>query len=121
MLRNLLRSADALPGTYAFGLVSCLSSSDFKRLGDRVAGTLVVYRDFKPMLPVLPKATVVTPPVALSIEEQAAVIDFAARAREWGPARRIELADRLEPLTEATGEEGVARLIGMALWCEGAR
>lgn len=121
VLRNLLRPADIMPGTYGFGLASALMSADFQRLGDRVAGTLVVYRDLVPKAAALPKASVVTPPVALSIEEQAALIDFAARAKAWEPERRAEIAERLFPLTEKHGAEGVESVVGMALWVEGAR
>jgi uncharacterized RDD family membrane protein YckC len=121
LLRNLLRTADWIPGTYAFGLASCLASRDFKRLGDRVAGTLVVHRERRGGREVLPKAPAVAPPVALTTDEQAALLEFASRARAWTPERRAEIADRLEPLTGAKGDEGVARVLGMALWIEGAR
>ncbi|MGH9433001.1 MAG: RDD family protein [Terriglobia bacterium] len=40
--RNLLRLVDGLPGFYAIGIVSVLVSSNSKRLGDFVAGTVVV-------------------------------------------------------------------------------
>jgi uncharacterized RDD family membrane protein YckC len=41
--RNLLRIIDSLPGLYAVGIVSMLMSSQNKRLGDYVAGTVVVH------------------------------------------------------------------------------
>jgi uncharacterized RDD family membrane protein YckC len=41
--RNLLRIIDSLPGLYAVGIVSMLLSSRNKRLGDYVAGTVVVH------------------------------------------------------------------------------
>ncbi len=41
--RNLLRIVDVLPGLYAVGIVSMLLSSRNKRLGDYVAGTVVVH------------------------------------------------------------------------------
>ena len=45
LLRNLLRVVDFLPLFYGVGLVSLLLSRDSQRLGDLVAGTLVVYQD----------------------------------------------------------------------------
>lgn len=42
LVRNLCRAADFLPALYGIGLVSILVSDDYKRLGDYVAGTLVV-------------------------------------------------------------------------------
>ncbi len=41
--RNLLRLVDSLPGFYAVGILSTLLSSKNKRLGDYVAGTVVVH------------------------------------------------------------------------------
>ena len=40
MLRNLLRVADFLPAAYVTGLMSCLLSRRFQRLGDLVADTM---------------------------------------------------------------------------------
>ena len=120
-LRSLLSAADMLPFGYSFGFVSCLLSPDFKRLGDRVAGTLVIHRDPRPRIPGLPKVDTLAPPVALARHEQAALLEFASRAKEWTPARTVEIADHLTPLTEASGEEGARAVLGMALWLEGAR
>jgi uncharacterized RDD family membrane protein YckC len=41
--RNLLRFVDALPGVYAVGIVFLFASKRSQRLGDLVAGTLVVH------------------------------------------------------------------------------
>ena len=41
--RNLLRVVDMLPFGYAFGLVACLADPAGRRLGDMIAGTLVVH------------------------------------------------------------------------------
>jgi uncharacterized RDD family membrane protein YckC len=41
--RNLLRIVDSLPGMYAVGIVSVLLSGQNKRLGDYLAGTIVVH------------------------------------------------------------------------------
>jgi uncharacterized RDD family membrane protein YckC len=43
ILRNLMRIVDELPSLYAVGIVTCLISSESKRLGDYVAGTVVVH------------------------------------------------------------------------------
>lgn len=42
LIRNFLRIVDALPGSYAVGMVSVLTTRKHKRLGDIVAGTVVV-------------------------------------------------------------------------------
>ncbi|MGI4758099.1 MAG: RDD family protein [Janthinobacterium lividum] len=43
LTRNLLRAVDALPGCYAVGMVAMLISHENKRLGDLLAGTVVVH------------------------------------------------------------------------------
>jgi uncharacterized RDD family membrane protein YckC len=43
MARNLLRAVDLLPGVYAVGILSIFLSAQNKRLGDYVAGTVVVH------------------------------------------------------------------------------
>ena len=50
--RNLLRSVDQLPAVYAIGIVSVFFSQQNKRLGDYVAGTVVVHE--KPLAEVKP-------------------------------------------------------------------
>src|SRR5688500_12590540 len=42
VIRNLMRYVDFLPWGYAIGITSIFFSRDYKRLGDFVAGTLVV-------------------------------------------------------------------------------
>ncbi|MCK6630851.1 MAG: RDD family protein [Fimbriimonadaceae bacterium] len=43
LARNLLRPADFFPGTYFIGMLSMVTSPTSQRLGDMVAGTIVVY------------------------------------------------------------------------------
>jgi uncharacterized RDD family membrane protein YckC len=121
LLRNLLRFADFLPFAYGAGLISMLLSRDFQRLGDLAAGTLVIYRDQEGPDRRVPDAPPLPPPIALDRREQRAVIDFGARLRSWNEERRAELAATAAPLTGATGEDGVTRLLGMANWLLGRR
>jgi uncharacterized RDD family membrane protein YckC len=119
--RNLLRFADFLPLAYLLGLTSMVISRDFKRLGDLVAGTVVVYRD-PPMAPVqLAQALPIPVPVGLDQAEQRAVIDFAERARGWSQDRVEELAEVVEPLVGRPAAFGATKLIGMAHWLLGRR
>jgi uncharacterized RDD family membrane protein YckC len=121
-LRNLLRTADALPFGYALGLCACLSSPRFQRFGDLVAGTLVVHVDRPRARRRSPEAAVpFAPPLPLSSEEQRVVIDYAARASALSRARCIELAEIVEPLVGARGELARARLLGLAAWSRGDR
>lgn len=137
-VRNLVRFVDMLPPVYGFGLLSVVASPDFQRLGDRAAGTLVVYgrrgadrttararirsrrvRTSKKREEPRTEVREVAPvPVALTGEEEAAILDFAARAPAWGKARECEVTDRLEPLTGLTGEPGRLRVRAHAAWLE---
>lgn len=121
LLRNLMRALDILPIGYGVGLVACLFNSDFKRLGDLLAGTVVVHVDERARIPALVAAPPLTPPFALTREEQAAVVDFAARVPTLTAARAEEIAERLGPLTGERGAPGLLRVVGMAQWIEGAR
>lgn len=122
LIRNLLRAVDILPIGYCIGLCSCIASRDFQRLGDRVAGTLVVYapaRARKRTPESASSGAAQAPPIALSVEEQAAVIEFAERAPRWSPERRAEIAGRLAPLLGAEGAAAVERVEAMARWIRG--
>lgn len=120
MLRNLLRVADFLPAAYVTGLMSCLLSRRFQRLGDLVADTMVVYhRPQAGTLPLLPHGAwtaALPPPVPLSREERAAIIRFNERLPMWSESRRQELAGQVQSLTGASGAEGVRRLAGIGFW-----
>ena len=53
LARNLMRVVDYLPGLYLVGVITMLCNKQNKRLGDMVAGTLVVHeaREEQPLLP----------------------------------------------------------------------
>jgi uncharacterized RDD family membrane protein YckC len=114
IVRNLLRVVDTLPLLYAIGFISGLIDPRGRRLGDMVAGTLVVHVE-KPQLHIpAPNVPVVLSPVALSSDEKAAIVAFAERAQQLTAERQQELADILPLLTDARGSTGVQRLLGMA-------
>jgi uncharacterized RDD family membrane protein YckC len=120
-IRNLLRTVDALPVGYGFGLVASLSDPFGRRLGDMVAGTLVVHAPRLRTPPAPPVVGVQAPLHPLRPEEQVAVIAFAERAAQLTPERQEELADIAEPATGARGETGVMRLLGISNWLLGRR
>lgn len=121
ILRNLLRFADFLPFAYLLGFASMVVSRDFKRLGDVVAGTVVVYRDLSVGPVQLTPADPVPVQVALELSEQRAIIDFAERAPGWSRERVLELAEIVEPLAGGPPSAGASRLLGMAHWLMGRR
>ena len=119
--RNLLRTVDMLPFGYAAGLVACLADPHARRLGDMVAGTLVVHNERERDAAAAPVNAVLAPSVGLQPAEQAAVVAFGERAPLLTPARQEELANIVEPLTGSRGQSGVLRLYGMANWLLGRR
>ena len=120
MIRNLLRTADLLPGFYAAGLASMLLDRSFRRLGDLAAGTVVVYPTGAPARRRdIPDAPPTPPPLPLELEEQRAVIAFAERSPFLSQERAVELASIPLPLLD--GEEPRRRLFRIAAWLLGRR
>ena len=85
ILRNLLRTVDMLPLAYGVGIVSSLLHRDFARIGDRVAGTLVVHHRVEKPATVDDDGERWAPPVPLTAPEQIAVLDYEERLDEWTP------------------------------------
>ena len=111
-LRNVLRAADVLPGGYLVGVTSMALSRRFQRLGDLVAGTMVIVagRPSKAApLALAPPAdavelAVLPDVVPLDVDERAAIELFLRRRTTLGPARERELASILmAPLQKRFG------------------
>jgi uncharacterized RDD family membrane protein YckC len=120
-VRNLLRTVDMLPVGYGCGLVASLCDPHGRRIGDMVAGTLVVHAPRARPQRHAPVPGVHAPLQPLQPAEQMAVIAFAERAAALTPERQQELADIAEPATGARGGAGVERLFGIANWLLGRR
>jgi uncharacterized RDD family membrane protein YckC len=119
-LRNLLRAADALPIAYLVGVASITLSPRFQRLGDLVAGTIVVIPDRArvagPIVlwpPARPDEWSDVPDrVELDADERAALELWLRRRGTLGQAREEELAvmiaapilarNRMHPRRDAT-------------------
>ena len=107
--------------TYFTGLLVCLFTRRFQRLGDIVAKTLVVYANpaaqmLRKTPPPLPGTVPHPPPVTLTREERSALVRFQERSALWSPARREELASHASGLTRTHPAESVSQLSGMAVW-----
>ena len=114
LLRNLLRVVDFLPLFYGVGLVSLLLTRDSQRLGDLVAGTLVVYQEpveTESLLPDLPTDPEAKPlpdaAIAALPDELVALVGIYLRSRDlMVPRPRQEVAAELADLIrEASGLE----------------
>lgn len=128
-LRNLLRAADLFPIAYVTGIVSIAATSRFQRLGDLVAGTIVVVPDamfregthahspldLRP--PVQPKELATLPDdVSLDADEREAIELFLRRRQTLGRAREHELASMIAgPIGERLGfrHDDPARLLAI--------
>src|SRR5260221_13556856 len=99
-----------------------LANRDLKRLGGLAAGTGVVYQEEKTGARVFPETPAVSPPFALSLEEQRGVFELAGRASTLTRERLEELAELPEPLVGTLdGSRAAARLIGMANFIAGRK
>jgi uncharacterized RDD family membrane protein YckC len=110
-LRNLLRFADTFMFLYLIALVCMAISRGFRRLGDWVADTLVVYttgtRPLYRLSGDLSRVPPAAPPHSLSYEEKQAILMFARRYPLLGPARADEIARGYAAcLRDEPGEEG---------------
>lgn len=111
VLRNLLRAADLLPFGYAAGVLCMLVDPKFRRLGDLVAGTMVIVEDRLGVAlplgvhPPTPEESALLPlRVLLDSEELRAIELFLRRAPDLGPALAAELASIVaEPLGRKYG------------------
>ena len=114
-LRNVMRFADMLPIGYAVGLASMMMDSQFRRLGDLAAGTVVVHREMATAAGQAPTGPAIAAPVALTPLEQRAILDYAERRRTWSDERAAELAEVAAPLVDGLrGEAASARITGIA-------
>jgi uncharacterized RDD family membrane protein YckC len=123
-LRNLLRAADVLPTAYLVGVVAMALSSRFQRLGDLVAGTMVIIpedaRAAKPLElhpPAWPQELATLPDeVILDADERIAIEMFLRRRHSLGRAREHELASMIAgPIAQRLGfrHEDPARLLAL--------
>ena len=110
ILRNLLLVADFMPMMYATGLVCLLLDKRFRRLGDMVANTQVVYVEKAQTRTKLAPVTPMAAPFPLTPEQQRSLIDLMERENTIPNARLLELASLAEPLTKASEEESLRRL-----------
>jgi hypothetical protein len=114
--RNTLRAVDFMPMAYACGLLTMWLNPHGKRLGDVLAGTVVVYRErLAPPKILYDDRKEEAPPFSLDEPEQRALIEYLLRAGTLTEARATELAELARPLTEGLHPEaGKTRLFHIA-------
>lgn len=119
VVRNLLRVVDILPGVYGVGLVSTLIDAHARRLGDILAGTMVIHTRELPAGQQVPPLPALPLPVVLQADEQAALVEYAERAGQLTVARQEELANLLTPLTGLRDTAAIRQLVAHANWLLG--
>ena len=100
--RNLMRIIDQLPGFYAVAVIVALISPRNKRLGDYVAGSMVVREaSFAEVKPVWQAGPAQPPPLPhpaaslLSIEDLTLIDKFLHRRAELAPDVRTRIAEEI--------------------------
>jgi len=120
-LRNLLRAADMLPIGYLFGAATMILSSRFQRLGDLVAGTVVVHKAQELPAVGLPKVDAMIPNMDLSPDDRRALVAFVQRYDSMTSERADELANILSAATNKSGQANTQHLYGIGKWLLGIK
>jgi uncharacterized RDD family membrane protein YckC len=106
--RNLLRAVDGLPGIYGVGLVCMMCNRQSRRLGDFVAGTVVVHEkpteEVRPSWSTATEASSAEPRVVQATADELVLIEtYLSRRWELDPEVRlrtaIQIADRIKAKT----------------------
>ena len=104
VLRNLLRAADFLPAGYLIGLLVMAGDRRSRRLGDLVAGTMVVIESRSAMaspIVLAPEPTAdelnALPPRPPVTPDELEAIELFLRRSHLSPQRRLELAEMVVP------------------------
>jgi uncharacterized RDD family membrane protein YckC len=107
--RNLMRAVDGLPGMYGVGLVCMMLNKQNQRLGDFVAGTIVVHEKFtgdvKPTWDTAKQDPSASPEVAKASTEELVLIEtYLHRRFDLDPAVRLQTALQIaQRMAEKTG------------------
>lgn len=123
LTRNLLRTVDFLPFLYILGFIFCIVTRDFKRIGDIVAGTLVVYRDNTNTKTIYPLPESSSPakslPLNFTAKEQRIILQFIDNKERLSSSRQKELVNILEPVLHCKDDEALITLEQYATWIKG--
>jgi uncharacterized RDD family membrane protein YckC len=121
-IRNTIRFVDFLPLCYATGFITMLINADGKRLGDLVAGTIVVHAPAAVARHSPIDAGVEAPPFPLLSDERTAIVEYAQRATTLTDERALELATLPVPLVAGLSPaDARARLLRIASFLLGQR
>jgi len=109
--RNFLRAVDGFPGIYGVGLVTMMLNQQHRRLGDYVAGTIVVHekgtQDVKPTWNITKEEAPAAPQIAQVTPDDLVLIEtYLHRRWDFDPEVRIRTAVQIaERIKAKTGLE----------------
>lgn len=112
--RNLMRAIDLLPGMYGIGIVTMMLNDQNRRLGDFVAGTVVVHdtplQDFRPDWSMSSQSSATQIEVSeLGSDELVIIETFLHRRLDLDPMVRLQTGERIVRMVKTkTGLEPVA-------------
>ena len=113
LIRNIVRLVDTLLFCVP-AAVSMAMSRGFRRIGDLVADTIVIYTEKHQGSKRAESVTSKAIPINLTAEEQILLIEFQDRMKSLSQARAIELAEILEPVHRSHGKQAVEVTLGYA-------
>lgn len=117
LIRNILRTADALPGFYGLAATTMLFNGNNQRLGDIAAKTIVVSTTRQHYKAISINESALLPPVAFTAEEQRNVIAFARFCENHTQERAAEMAQHLsQGLNEPNAVKLANQLCRYAKW-----
>lgn len=93
LIRNLFRAIDFLPFAYVAGATTLLLNKKFQRIGDIVAGTLVVYEAADVKYQAKSDTRELHINIPLTLEQQRAILNFNERMDTFSEARANEMAE----------------------------
>lgn len=106
--RNLMRAIDYLPTMYGVGIICMMLNAQHKRVGDYVAGTVVVHdrktEDIRPDWETVPQSGTALPELAKATAEDLVLIEtYLQRRAQLSPVVRdntaLQIAERIETKT----------------------
>lgn len=102
------------------GLFFILFSKNFRRLGDHLADTIIIYTNQPRTAPYKGVSSPEMLPTTLSLQDQHLLLAFQDRSTEFSDERKVELAEVLEPLHGQRADQAVTICLGYANAIRGA-
>lgn len=114
LIRNIFKVVEGIPLLGIPAVASMAITKNFKRIGDVVANTIVVYDDKPPVLKNSAAVAAKPLPTNLTADEQVILLEYQSRSASFSRPRATELAELLEVLHGESGEEAVDATLGYA-------